>query len=99
MGTWGIKALESDEGLDVIDIRMYWSILLRHLTDIKNKVPDEDGIRESVERWKNEDSGETASEWLEHLDWLMKRLVSEQGRGGCISTNTGETTSGIPMIA
>ena len=34
--------------------------ILRQLTDIKNEVPDEDGIREIVDLWKNEDSGEIA---------------------------------------
>ena len=42
--------------------------LLRQLTDIKNEVPDEDGIREIVDLWKNEDSGEIAPAWPEHWD-------------------------------
>ena len=42
-----------------------------------DEVSDDDGIREMVELWKNEDSGEINPAWLEHLDWLMKRLVSE----------------------
>ena len=54
------------------------AFLLRQLTDIKNEVPDEDGIREIVDLWKNEDSGEIAPAWPEHLDWLIKRLISEQ---------------------
>ena len=54
------------------------AFLLRQLTDIKNEVPDEDGIRESVELWKNEDSGEIDPGWLEHLDWLIERLALEQ---------------------
>ena len=54
------------------------AFLLRQLTDIKNEVPDEDGIREIVDLWKNEDSGEIAPAWSEHLDWLIKRLISEQ---------------------
>ena len=154
MGAWGIKALESDEGLDMIGIltdeylskhsvlnldeilelmkqegmlgedlsdidflydntamalaELYFqwkdnskldydheeaiwdkvtgftaskealAFLLRQLTDIKNEVPDEDGIREIVDLWKNEDSGEIAPAWPEHLDWLIKRLISEQ---------------------
>ena len=154
MGAWGIKALESDEGLDVLDIlkneyvpehpvmdlgeiiqlmkeqvilgeepsqidflfdntamalaELYFqwkdlgrldcnsgenvwekvtgftaskealAFLLRQLTDIKNQVPDGDGIRESVELWKNEDSGEIDPGWLEHLDWLIERLALEQ---------------------
>ena len=109
MGAWGIKALERDEGLDVLDIlkneyvpehpvmdlgemielmkeevtgftasKEALAFLLRQLTDIKNEVPDEDGIREIVDLWKNEDSGEIAPAWPEHLDWLIKRLISEQ---------------------
>ena len=54
------------------------AFLLRQLTDIKNEVPDEDGIREIVDLWKNEDSGEIAPEWLEHLNQLIDRLDSEQ---------------------
>ena len=154
MGAWGIKALERDEGLDVLDIlkneyvpehpvmdlgemielmkeevmlgadfsqidflfdntamalaELYFqwkdnskldydheeaiwdkvtgftaskealAFLLRQLTDIKNEVPDEDGIREILDLWKNEDSGEIAPEWLEHLNQLIDRLDSEQ---------------------
>lgn len=154
MGAWGIKALERDEGLDVLDIlkneyvpehpvmdlgemielmkeevmlgsdfsqidflfdntamalaelHFQWkdnskldydheeaiwdkvtgftaskealAFLLRQLTDIKNEVPDEDGIREIVDLWKNEDSGEIAPAWLEHLNQLIDRLDSEQ---------------------
>ena len=154
MGAWGIKALERDEGLDVLDIlkneyvpehpvmdlgemielmkeevmlgsdfsqidflfdntamalaELYFqwkdngkldydheeaiwdkvtgftaskealAFLLRQLTDIKNEVPDEDGIREIVDLWKNEDSGEIAPAWLEHLNQLIERLDSEQ---------------------
>ena len=155
MGAWGIKALERDEGLDVLDIlkneyvpehpvmdlgemielmkeevmlgsdfsqidflfdntamalaELYFqwkdngkldydheeaiwdkvtgftaskealAFLLRQLTDIKNEVPDEDGIREIMDLWKNEDSGEIAPAWLEHLNQLIDRLDSEQG--------------------
>ena len=154
MGVWGIKALERDEGLDVLDIlkneyvpehpvmdlgemielmkeevmlgsdfsqidflfdntamalaELYFqwkdngkldydheeaiwdkvtgftaskealAFLLRQLTDIKNEVPDEDGIREIMDLWKNEDSGEIAPAWLEHLNQLIDRLDSEQ---------------------
>lgn len=154
MGAWGIKALERDEGLDVLDIlkneyvpehpvmdlgemielmkeevmlgsdfsqidflfdntamalaELYFqwkdnskldydheeaiwdkvtgftaskealAFLLRQLTDIKNEVPDEDGIREIVDLWENEDSGEIAPAWLEHLNQLIDRLDSEQ---------------------
>ena len=154
MGAWGIKALESDEGLDMIGIltdeylskhsvlnldeilelmkqegmlgedlsdidflydntaialaELYFqwkddgklnydtdnsiwckvtdftaskkalAFLLRQLTDIKNEVPDEDDIREIVDLWKNEDSGEIAPAWLEHLNQLIECLASEQ---------------------
>lgn len=154
MGAWGIKALERDEGLDVLDIlkneyvpehpvmdlgemielmkeevmlgsdfsqidflfdntamalaELYFqwkdngkldydheeaiwdkvtgftaskealAFLLRQLTDIKNEVPDEDGIREIMDLWKNDDSGEIAPAWLEHLNQLIDRLDSEQ---------------------
>ena len=154
MGAWGIKALESDEGLDMIGIltdeylskhsvlnldeilelmkqegmlgedlsdidflydntamalaELYFqwkddgklnydtdnsiwckvtdftaskkalAFLLRQLTDIKNEVPDEDGIREIVDLCKNEDSGEIAPAWLEHLNQLIERLTSER---------------------
>lgn len=154
MGAWGIKALERDEGLDVLDIlkneyvpehpvmdlgemielmkeevmlgsdfsqidflfdntamalaELYFqwkdngkldydheeaiwdkvtgftaskealAFLLRQLTDIKNEVPDEDGNREIMDLWKNEDSGEIAPAWLEHLNQLIDRLDSEQ---------------------
>ena len=54
------------------------AFLLRQLTDIRNEVPDEDGIREIVELWKNEDNGKIDPAWSEHLDWLIKRLISEQ---------------------
>lgn len=43
----------------------------------KNQVPDEDGIRESVELWKKEDSGEIDPAWWEHLNRLIERLISE----------------------
>ncbi|ENZ47841.1 hypothetical protein HMPREF1085_04013 [Enterocloster bolteae 90A9] len=154
MGAWGIKALERDEGLDVLDIlkneyvpehpvmdlgemielmkeevmlgsdfsqidflfdntaialaELYFqwkdngkldydheeaiwdkvtgftaskealAFLLRQLTDIKNEVPDEDGIREIVDLWKNEDNDEIAPAWLEHLNQLIDRLDLEQ---------------------
>lgn len=154
MGAWGIKALESDEGLDMIGIltdeylskhsvlnldeilelmkqegmlgedlsdidflydntamalaELYFqwkddgklnydtdnsiwckvtdftaskkalAFLLRQLTDIKNEAPDEDDIREIVDLWKDEDSGEIDPEWSEHLERLIERLASEQ---------------------
>lgn len=58
------------------------AFLLRLLTDIKNEVPDTDGTRESVELWKNEDSGEIDPAWLEHLNQLIGRLASEQAEVG-----------------
>ena len=154
MGTWGVKALESDEGLDMIGIltdeyiskhsvlnldeiielmkqegmlgedlsdidflydntamaiaELYfqwkdngkldydneeaiWAkiidftaskealvFLQRQLSDIKNEVPDEDGIREIVDLWKNEDNGEINSAWWGHLNQLIERLALEQ---------------------
>lgn len=54
MGAWGIKALESDEGLNMI------------------------GIWERVELRRDENSGGIDPQWLEHLDWLTGRLISEQ---------------------
>ena len=54
------------------------AFLLQQLNDIKNEVPDADGEREIVEIWKNEESGEIDSEWLEHLNCLIERLTSEQ---------------------
>ena len=153
MGAWGIKALERDEGLDVLDIlkneyvpehpvmdlgemielmkeevmlgsdfsqidflfdntamalaELYFqwkdnskldydheeaiwdkvtgftaskealAFLLRQLTDIKNEVPDEDGIREIVDLWKNEDSGEIAPAWLEHFSQLQREKAKK----------------------
>jgi len=154
MGAWGVKAFQSDEGLDVIDIltndylpehsvmdlgeiidlmkeevmlgadfsqidflfdntamalaELYFqwkddgkldydtkehiwdkvtnfiaskediSFLLKQLNDIKNEVPDEDGIQESVELWKSKDNGEINPKWLEHLNQLIRRLDLEQ---------------------
>ena len=54
------------------------AFLLSQLGDIKNEVPDEDGIREIVELWKDEDTGEVAPEWLKHLNQLIERLAGEQ---------------------
>ena len=69
---YGIKSPVSQHPKEAI------AFLLRQLTDIKNEVPDEDGIREIVDLWKNEDSGEIAPAWLEHLNQLIDRLDSEQ---------------------
>ncbi|MBH5316328.1 DUF4259 domain-containing protein [Paenibacillus sp. GSMTC-2017] len=144
MGSWGIKALESDEGLDVIDflqdnipdhlsleltelitlmkeegllgksmaeIDFYYDntamalaelylmfqetgkldyghedekkslltirsfvadaeslrLILHYLTDIRDEVQDEDGIREIVELWRDSPSWEAWREYLEQL--------------------------------
>ncbi len=148
MGAWGIKALESDAGLDVIDfLEVYYDgkkdlilseiielflkedflsndennidflydnsaislaeliimfnkngefdydnendnlslrkkktfkidqnsikFILKYLSDIKNEKPDEDGIREYVELWKESDSYD---KWRQHLDNLILDL-------------------------
>jgi hypothetical protein len=49
-------------------------LLLRYLEDIKNEVPDEDGIREIVELWKDSDVWE---EWKAHLLNLHKEIANE----------------------
>lgn len=155
MGAWGIKTLESDEGLDVVDIlreylegfknkkvitlkeiidlmieegmlgetleeieflydntaiaisELYFDFkengkldyddeeedettfsklekfssdkkslkyLIDYLTNIYNKVPDEDGEREIVELWKESNHWES---WDKHLDYLIERLQQE----------------------
>ncbi|RZJ55069.1 MAG: DUF4259 domain-containing protein [Flavobacterium sp.] len=51
-----------------------FSFLLKCLMDIKNEVPDEDGIRETVELWKDTDS---YKEWLNHLDSLIDGFKTE----------------------
>lgn len=51
--------------------------LLQQLTDIKNEVPDADGVREIVDLWKDAESKEVNQAWMEHLNWLIGRLVSE----------------------
>jgi len=48
--------------------------LLRYLYDIKNEVPDEDGIRESVELWRNDGKNPNFGKWQQHLDNLIQRL-------------------------
>ena len=154
MGAWGIKALERDEGLDVLDIlkneyvpehpvmdlgemielmkeevmlgsdfsqidflfdntamalaELYFqwkdngkldydyeeaiwdkvtgftaskealAFLLRQLTDINTGMVFIRLKRTPARHSKNEDSGEIAPVWSEHLDWLIKRLISEQ---------------------
>lgn len=55
----------TNEGLDA---------LLRYLYDIKNEVPDEDGIRESVELWRNDGQNPNFGKWQQHLDNLIQRL-------------------------
>lgn len=52
--------------------------LLRQFTDIKNEVPDGDGIWEIGELWKNQDGGKMDSGWMERLDWLLGRLETEK---------------------
>lgn len=155
MGAWGIKTLESDEGLDVVDIlreylegfknkkvitlkeiidlmieegmlgetleeieflydntaiaisELYFDFkengkldyddeeedettfsklekfssdkkslkyLIDYLTNIYNKVPDEDGEREIVELWKESNNWES---WDKHLDSLIELLQQE----------------------
>ncbi len=55
----------TNEGLDA---------LLHYLHDIKNEVPDEDGIRESVELWRNDGKNPNFGKWQQHLDNLIQRL-------------------------
>lgn len=45
--------------------------ILKYLIDIKNEKPDEDGIREYVELWKESDSYD---KWKQHLDNLISDL-------------------------
>lgn len=45
--------------------------ILKYLSDIKNEKPDEDGIREYVELWKESDSYD---KWKQHLDNLISDL-------------------------
>ena len=157
MGAWGIKALESDEGLDVVDIlreylekfedkkeitlkeiidlmieegmlgetfedidflydntaiaisELYFDFkengkldydyddeettfsklekfssdkkslkyLIDYLTNIYNKVPDEDGEREIVELWYENGQNPNYEEWYNHLCSLIEKLKSE----------------------
>lgn len=158
MGAWGIKALESDEGLDVVDIlreylekfenkkeitlkeiidlmseegmigetfedidflydntvmaisELYFDFkengkldyddeeedettfsklekfssdkkslkyLIDYLSNIYNKVPDEDGEREIVELWYDDGKNENYSEWYNHLNSLIEKLKVE----------------------
>ena len=157
MGAWGIKALESDEGLDVVDIlreylekfedkkeitlkeiidlmieegtlgetfedidflydntaiaisELYFDIkengkldydyddeettfsklekfssdkkslkyLIDYLTNIYNKVPDEDGEREIVELWYENGQNPNYEEWYNHLCSLIEKLKAE----------------------
>ena len=157
MGAWGIKALESDEGLDVVDVlreyleefknkkvitlkeiidlmieegmlgetfedidflydntamavsELYFDFkengkldydyddeettfsklekfssdkkslkyLIDYLTNIYNKVPDEDGEREIVELWYENGQNPNYEEWYNHLGSLIEKLKSE----------------------
>ena len=157
MGAWGIKALESDEGLDVVDVlreyleefedkkeitlkeiidlmieegmlgetfeeieflydstamavsELYFDFkengkldydyddeettfsklekfssdkkslkyLIDYLTNIYNKVPDEDEEREIVELWYENGQNPNYEEWYNHLGSLIEKLKSE----------------------
>ena len=157
MGAWGIKALESDEGLDVVDVlreylegfedkkeitlkeiidlmieegmlgetfedidflydntaiaisELYFDFkengkldydyddeettfsklekfssdkkslkyLIDYLTNIYNKVPDEDGERELVDLWYDNGQNPSYEEWYNHLGSLIEKLKAE----------------------
>ena len=157
MGAWGIKALESDEGLDVVDVlreyleefedkkeitlkeiidlmieegmlgetfedidflydntaiaisELYFDFkengkldydyddeettfsklekfssdkkslkyLIDYLTNIYNKVPDEDGEREIVELWYENGQNPNYEEWYNHLGSLIEKLKAK----------------------
>ena len=157
MGAWGIKALESDEGLDVVDVlreyleefknkkvitlkeiidlmieegmlgetfedidflydntaiaisELYFDFkengkldydyddeettfsklekfssdkkslkyLIDYLTNIYNKVPDEDGEREIVDLWYENRQNPNYEEWYNHLGSLIEKLKAE----------------------
>ena len=159
MGAWGIKALESDEGLDVVDVlreyleefedkkeitlkeiidlmieegmlgetfeeieflydntamavsELYFDFkengkldydyddeettfsklekfssdkkslkyLIDYLTNIYNKVPDEDGEREIVDLWYENGQNPSYEEWYNHLGSLIEKLKAEYG--------------------
>ena len=159
MGAWGIKALESDEGLDVVDVlreyleefknkkvitlkeiidlmieegmlgetfedidflydntaiaisELYFDFkengkldydyddeettfsklekfssdkkslkyLIDYLTNIYNKVPDEDGEREIVDLWYENGQNPNYDEWYNHLKALIEKLKVEYG--------------------
>ena len=157
MGAWGIKALESDEGLDVVDVlreyleefedkkeitlkeiidlmieegtlgetfedidflydntaiaisELYFDFkengkldydyddeettfsklekfssdkkslkyLIDYLSNIYNKIPDEDGEREIVELWYENGQNPNYEEWYNHLSSLIEKLKAE----------------------
>lgn len=157
MGAWGIKALESDEGLDVVDVlreyleefedkkeitlkeiinlmieegmlgetfedidflydntaiaisELYFDFketgkldydyddeettfsklekfssdkkslkyLIDYLSNIYNKVPDEDGEREIVDLWYENGQNPSYEEWYNHLGSLIEKLKAE----------------------
>ena len=157
MGAWGIKALESDEGLDVVDVlreyleefedkkeitlkeiidlmieegmlgetfeeieflydntamavsELYFDFketgkldydyeedettfsklekfssdkkslkyLIDYLSNIYNKVPDEDGEREIVDLWYENGQNPNYEEWYNHLGSLIEKLKAE----------------------
>lgn len=49
--------------------------ILAYLTDINNTVPDDSGIREIVELWKD---SKQWYEWRKHIDELIVRIQKEQ---------------------
>ena len=81
MGSWGVKALESDNGLDLIFL-LKSDYLPKHkkltlgglIGFLKEEVPDEDGEREIVELWKESNHWES---WDKHLDSLIELLQQE----------------------
>ena len=79
VGVYSAKEYHTKYSLTALDkVKESIDFLLQQLTDIKNEVPDEDGIREIVDLWKDEESGEVNQAWMEHLEWLIGGVVSEQ---------------------
>lgn len=62
MGAWGIKALESDQGLDVVDI------LREYLEKFENK--KEITLKEVIDLM--------IEEWCNHLNSLIEKLKVEE---------------------
>lgn len=48
--------------------------IVRYLTDIRDEVPDADGIREIVELWRE---SECWTEWKSNLEFLLNRVEKE----------------------